>query len=168
LPPVAGFYAWWVKRSTLPRIPRTPHPSKRWDLFYVGIAPGRPGSAANLASRVAGQHIGGNTGSSTFRFSLASLLFEEKNWQPIRRGAKVVLSAEDNMALREWQMKHAGLRWAPVADPWREGLERSVIAAMKPPLNLAENASHPFHAEMASARRRFRAAVDEAPPSVRT
>src|SRR5919201_1333832 len=85
LPAEDGFYAWWVRPGTIPSIPPTPHPSQEWDLFYVGIAPGRAGSSATLASRVGGQHISGNTGSSTFRFSLASLLFDEMAWRPLRR-----------------------------------------------------------------------------------
>ena len=39
-----------------------------------GPQPTQPRSSSN--------HIGGNTGSSTFRFSLAALLFEAEGWKP--------------------------------------------------------------------------------------
>jgi hypothetical protein len=153
-----GCYAWWVQTGAIPTVPRIKHPLGPWDLVYVGISPGRMGSGATIHSRVCGQHIGGNTGSSTFRFSLAALLFEEIHWQPHRRNRKLLLSAEDNAELRRWQAEHAALRWCVVPNPWAGGLEANVIAAMKPPLNLAENSAHPFHATMTDARARFRAA----------
>jgi hypothetical protein len=34
---------------------------------------------------------------------------------------------------------------------------------MQPPMNLAENSSHPFHAKMSAARRRFRDAARQRP-----
>jgi hypothetical protein len=159
LPAEPGFYAWWVQPDAIPSVPNTAHPSSPWSLFYVGIAPGRDGSSATLASRIGGQHIGGNTGSSTFRLSLASLLFEDMGWQPLRRQKKVVLSSADNTVLRQWQEEHAALRWAVVRDPWSGDTEAAVIKAMMPPLNLAANAAHPFHSTMSDARRRFHTAA---------
>lgn len=159
LPSEPGFYSWWVRPGAIPRVPPTIHPTEDWLLFYVGIAPGRAESSATLASRVGGQHIGGNTGSSTFRLSLAALLFEDEGWQPLRRKKKVVLSAVDNRALREWQQENAGLCWCLVDEPWAGSMERDVIAEMKPPLNLAENSSHPFHGTMSGARGYFRSSA---------
>jgi hypothetical protein len=161
LPRRPGFYAWWVRPNALPTVPPTPHPREEWLLLYVGIAPGRASSSATIYSRVGGQHIGGNTGSSTFRLSLASLLFEEMSWQPFCRGKKVTLSSEDNKALRVWQEDHGGLCWVSSDEPWAGSTERAVIAQMGPPLNLAENVGHPFHAAMSAARRHFRASAIE-------
>lgn len=63
LPKEPGFYSWWVRPDAIAQVPTTPHPSGDWHLLYVGISPGRADSSATLASRVGGQHIGGNTGS---------------------------------------------------------------------------------------------------------
>jgi hypothetical protein len=54
--------------------PHTGHPSAVFTLLYVGVAPRDAVSNARLGSRLCGQHLGGNVGSSTFRFGLASLL----------------------------------------------------------------------------------------------
>lgn len=157
LPKRGGSYAWWIRTGALPAVPTLPHRTEAgWSLLYIGIAPGRAGSAATLASRIGGQHIGGNTGSSTFRLSLAAFLFESESWVPRHTTTKVVLSAEDNRALRDWQVTNAGLCWSQVNDPWPDGLEAAVIERLKPPLNLAENSAHPFHETMSGARHRFR------------
>ena len=67
-----------------------------WELLYVGLAPGKAGSIATIRSRVTRNHLRGNTGSSTFRLSMASLLFERDGWRPEQRKKKAVLTREDN------------------------------------------------------------------------
>ena len=102
VPADPGFYTWWTATAdALPDVPPAPHPTDRsLSLLYVGIAPARLASNANLRSRVIGQHIGGNLGSSTFRRSLAALLWEQQGWRPFMTpGGKVAFSPEDNAAL---------------------------------------------------------------------
>jgi len=154
-----GFYAWWLVPGSLPAVPSQPHPrdGTRLDLLYVGIAPNTPTSRQTVRSRVLNNHLGGNTGSSTFRYSLAALLMDAQDFQPIRRGAKYVLTQDHNRRLSEWQQTHLSLTWCEYAEPWT--VEGAVIATMEPPMNLAENASHPFHPTMSAARRRFREAA---------
>ncbi len=159
LPHAEGFYAWWIREASMPSVPRAPHPDEPWDLLYVGISPASATSSQTIRSRVRNNHIGGNTGSSTFRFSLASLLFEDKDWKPSRRKKKVVLEREDNTALSAWQAECMGLTWAEFERPWRDSVEEAVIAAMGPPMNLDGNYGHPFYTEMKDARDRFRAAA---------
>jgi hypothetical protein len=128
--------------------------------MYVGIAPKAATSSARLRSRVCGQHIGGNIASSTFRFGLASLLWEREGWTPRRSGSgKFQLDAADNRELSRWQRKHLRLRWATVPTPWL--FEADVVAAMKPPMNREHNHLHPFYASMGNARDRFRRAARE-------
>lgn len=157
VPDAAGFYAWWVRPDALPHVPGAPHPSEPYGLLYVGIAPSRATSSATLRSRLLGQHIGGNVGSSTFRRSLAALLFERECWTPVRTTTRELLTADDNANLSAWQREHLRLAWLHVVNSW-EG-EAEVIAEMQPALNLAGNASHPFYATMSEARRRFKAAA---------
>jgi hypothetical protein len=159
LPDSPGFYAWWHVPGSLPAVPSHPHPSDaiRLDLLYVGIAPNSVTSKQTVRSRVVGNHLGGNTGSSTFRYSLAALLMDIQKFQPNRRGAKYVLSNDDNRRLSEWQQAHLRVTWCEHTEPWK--VEAGVIATMKPPMNLAENAAHPFSANMSAARRRFREAA---------
>jgi hypothetical protein len=159
IPAEPGFYAWWVRPAALGAVPLRPHPlDPTWSLLYVGIAPARESSSHMLRGRVVGNHLGGNTGSSTFRLTLAALLFDTESWQPIRRGEKVVLTAADNNALSRWQREHLSLTWAARTRPWE--VEGSVIAAMKPPLNVASNASDPFYPEVRAARAALKRAAD--------
>ena len=67
VPDRPGLYGWYCNYRLVPDAqPRLPDPSG-WNLLYVGIAPSRSTSKATLRSRVLGQHLGGNVGSSTFR-----------------------------------------------------------------------------------------------------
>jgi hypothetical protein len=158
LPNASGFYAWWIKPGSVPGVPPRPHPTApKRHLLYVGIAPGRATSRQTIRSRVLNNHLRGNTGSSTFRLSLAALLMEPLRLQPLRKEKKIVLQRDDNSALSEWQRSNLWISWCERDNPWT--IEAQVIAAMKPPLNLAGNAAHPFHTTMTAARTRFRAAA---------
>ena len=155
LPEEPGFYAWWTKRGSIPGVPKAPHPRKQdLDLFYVGISPVRESSSSNLRSRVIGNHMSGNTSSSTFRLTLASLLLDALEFRPRQTAKKVVLSSEDNGRLSRWQDEHLSLTWSVHQAPWEN--EGAVVGLMAPPLNLAGNSGHPFHATLTAARRRFR------------
>jgi len=94
LPERAGFYAWWILPGSLPSVPSHPHPNQEvgLDLLYVGIAPNSMTSQGTLRSRVRGQHLGGNTGSSTFRLSLAALLLDQEGYEPTSTRTKCVLT----------------------------------------------------------------------------
>jgi hypothetical protein len=158
LPAEPGFYAWWADSKSIPGVPECPHPSReRLDLFYVGISPATPSSAQTIRSRVLGNHLSGNLGSSTFRFTLAALLRETLSLRPGRTRTKVVLSKQENDLLTSWQREHLHLTWCPTLKPWVT--ESKVIAAMAPPLNLAGNAGHPFHATLTRARKALREAA---------
>jgi hypothetical protein len=155
LPSEAGFYAWWTKKDSIPGVPECPHPTEKdLHLFYVGIAPSRPTSSATIRSRVINNHIRGNTGSSTFRLTLASLLLESENYERVRATDRVLLTAQDNRRLTKWQEENLFLTWAEHPRPWE--IEHEVIAALKPPLNLAGNQSHPFWRTLSDARKRFK------------
>jgi hypothetical protein len=159
VPRQAGFYAWWARRGAIEGVPRQPHPlDDNLDLFYVGISPRRASSQQKIYKRVLGHHLGGNTGSSTFRFALASLLLDELQLTPTIRGDKTVLSYEDNCHLSDWQTDNLRLTWCMRARPWE--IEDEVIALMQPPLNCAANALHPFYRRVRDARAEFRRRAD--------
>lgn len=155
LPALGGLYAWWARRDSLPDVPQRPHPScTNVDLFYVGISPVRSGSSATLRKRVIGNHILGNIGGSTFRFTLAALLVQELDLSPIHPSDRPLLTRQDNAQLADWQRRNLTLTWCVRAEPWAD--EPDVIAELQPPLNLARNSSHPFHTTLSAARVRFR------------
>jgi hypothetical protein len=158
VPNAGGFYAWWAKQGVLDALPERPHPLDRsLSLLYVGISPARASSGQKLRGRLLGNHINGNTGSSTFRFVLASLLMSSLDLHPYRTTTKVSLDEGDNSRLREWQFANLRLSWCERERPWE--IEEAVIQAMQPPLNTAGNSSHPFFATVKANRAAFRAAA---------
>lgn len=160
LPARSGVYAWWTHRGAIPGVPSQPHPREgTLELFYVGIAPRDTKSSATLKSRISENHLGGNTGSSTFRFALAALLIDTLRLTPHRSETKYVLPAAQNQALSAWQREHLKLSWVEHDAPWL--IEGEIIAVLKPPLNLAGNEAHPFHSTMSGARDRFRKAAQD-------
>lgn len=157
VPATSGFYSWWSKKGAIAAVPHQPHPLQpELCLLYVGISPSRLGSSGTIRSRVIDQHVRGNTSSSTFRFALASLLFDELALKPRATVKKVVLDRDDDARLRQWQFDHLCVTWAVRERPWE--IEGEVIANMQPPLNSAANREHPFHARVAAARAAFRVA----------
>lgn len=154
LPEQPGIYAWWAKSAAIPGVPRNPHPDEKdFDLFYVGIAP-RERSSATLQSRVLGNHISGNTGSSTFRYVLAALLVDTLDLHPYARGKKFLLPQSENTMLNDWQRDHLAISWVQHERPW--DLEDDIIQILKPPLNSKGNASHEFFPTVKAARASFR------------
>ena len=155
MPAAPGFYCWWSHRSAIAGLPHRPHPlDGGLSLFYVGISPARDSSQQTLRSRVLGNHLNGNVGSSTFRFVLAALLIDELDLRPFLRGTKVALSPSDNGRLSEWQRAQLLLTWCARERPWQ--IEPEVIAQLLPPLNSSGNASHAFYPTVRAARANLR------------
>jgi hypothetical protein len=155
IPGQPGFYAWWLTdRTALPEVPLAQDGGGPLYLLYVGIAPKSATSVANLRSRVLGQHVGGNLGSSTFRRSLAALLWEREGWTPrMTPSGKLAFSAEDNAALSRWQEHNLRVGWCVADDPWAR--EAALIGELSPPLNVESNAGHVFEPSMRKARARL-------------
>lgn len=155
LPDRPGLYAWWTETDSIPGVPKCPHPDvPDLQLFYVGIAPRDVASSATLSSRVVKNHLRGNTGASTFRFTLAALLMDSLGFTPQQTKTKSVLPASQNAGLSKWQEAHLRMTWGEYREPWL--IEDEVVARLQPPLNLAGNSSHPFHSTLTNARARFR------------
>jgi hypothetical protein len=107
-----------------------------------------------LRARVLGNHLGGNTGSSTFRLTLAALLCETRGWCPVKSTTKFLLTDAANAELSAWQRENLALTWAVRERPWE--IEADVIALLQPPLNLAANTQHPYGRIVREARAAFR------------
>jgi len=153
VPKAPGLYAWWGRFGALPGISGPKHPTAPAQLLYVGIAPNGSTSSSTLRSRVVGDHLGGTTGSSTLRRTLAALLVEQQGWH-VRWTTRPVLVNRDEAALSGWMAQTLHLTWAEHPQPWTA--EVDAVAALGPPLNQAENRSHPMHGLVADARRRLR------------
>jgi hypothetical protein len=153
-PPVSpGFYAWWCRTEYLvnaaPAIPLEvlpPIPSS-WSLLYVGISPARPDVNRTLADRVGKDHSTGKIGGSTFRQSVAALLFEHLCLKPKPSSRRSKLVSE--VPLSQWINRACGLTFAQQMAPWVA--EAEVIGWLNPPLNILPG-PHPF-ASVVSDRR---------------
>jgi hypothetical protein len=154
LPEQSGVYAWWMSPGAIAGVDGPSHPTEELELLYVGIAPKGLESKATLRSRIRGQHLGGNIGSSTFRQSLAALLAEDRGWTARKAGSRAQLAREDNRALSAWQRDHLRCAWVEHPRPWE--VEGDVIALMQAPLNLADNASHEMHGRLKALRASLR------------
>jgi GIY-YIG catalytic domain-containing protein len=155
LPAAPGFYGWWSPRGAIRGLPQIPHPADDdLSLLYVGISPVRESSRQTVRSRVIGNHLNGNVGSSTFRFALAALLVDTLKLRPFLRGSKVALGASENARLSAWQREHLLLTWSTRQRPWE--IEGEVIAHLGPPLNSAGNAAHDFYERVREARAELR------------
>ena len=79
---------------------------------------------------------------------------------PIRSASgKPVLTKADNRRLCDWQREHMRTTWVVRTCPWE--VEYEVIALLRPPLNSAANAAHPFYPRVRAARAAFRALAGE-------
>jgi hypothetical protein len=155
-----GIYAWWLTDDdALPEVPATPHPSEPVGLLYVGVGPGRTGSARNLRQRF-GDHTT-DTGRSTLRRALAAFLYERKGWHPYWT-TRTVMAHTDESALTAWLTSHLQVQWLALAEPWT--IEPEVVHLMRPPLNYEHNKAHPFFSELDRARKQFRATARAAGP----
>ncbi|WP_261554732.1 MFS transporter [Frankia tisae] len=152
VPGEPGLYAWWATPGVLPGVPAAAHPSMSLGLLYVGIA------GTSLRQRIVRQHLAANTGSSTFRFTLASHLLAEGGLTPFRKGGKVLLPPAQLAWLRHWQVSYLHVSWVARPDPTE--VEAAVIAAMEPPLNGDDNANHPYRQRLRELRAAFRLRAD--------
>ncbi len=152
MPAEPGLYPWWSLSGALPGISGPRHPDGEHELIYVGIARSGPSSRAMLRSRVVGNHIGGTTGQSTLRRSLAALLYEREGWRN-RFTDRPLLHPDDELRLNEWMQEHLALTWSVHEQPWT--VEAQVIAELTPPLNQSANSAHPLYGLVRDARRRW-------------
>jgi hypothetical protein len=165
VPNEPGLYAWFCDSEALPDVTFESGAAEH-RVIYVGIAPSRPGSRQTLRGRICGNHLRGNISGSTFRLSLAALLWQQEHWSLTRRGNRALLAPSANEALSAWQRRHLRVSWVGRRNPW--DIESQVIKAMSPWLNLAENRQHAYGWTLSEARQRLRSAALSAPPYQRS
>ncbi len=132
--------------------------------IYVGqagaasSASGLP-SAATLRSRIGGNHVGGNVRGSTLRSTLASVLLAPL---ALRLAGPQRLEAESEARLTAWMRRrlaiavHAVDSGVGLAD-----LERSVVAELRPPLNIGHVPAGPLRRRLGELRAVVRHGIDD-------
>ncbi|MEU6438767.1 GIY-YIG nuclease family protein [Streptomyces sp. NPDC047046] len=97
--------------------------------------------------------------SSTLRRSLGVLLGIELR---CTASGRLVFGPEGEAELNRWMAEHARVCWWEHESPWTA--ERALIERLDFPLNLAGNASHPFHPRLTALRARAAAEARSRPP----
>lgn len=153
----AGLYAWFADEGGLSMLSAVLGAALA-PLIYAGQAgatSSRSGTVrlATLRSRIGGNHLRGNIGSSTFRRTLTAVLFEPLELVLDRPGK---LSRPSTAKVTQWMHDH--LRLATYACPDRAALaalEDEVLARLDPPLNLMGMRSSPTRLRLRELRRQL-------------
>jgi hypothetical protein len=167
----AGLYSWWADedaREVIGLALGTEIPP----LIYVGQAgatkrPSGTPSQATLGSRIAGQHAGGNIGSSTFRLTISAILADALDLHCDATGS---LRADSNATVTNWIREHLRVATVDVEDRDTLGaLEAEIVGAIDPPLNLDHVPATPSRRRLKELRSNLRARVLAVPqPSAPT
>lgn len=143
-----GLYSWWVDVRGAADLADGVGSPVAPDLIYAGLAgatrwPSGKQSTNTLWSRIAGMHLGKRHEFSTFRRTLGSVLAAHRHEDHI-----------DEQALTSWMREHLEVIAIPFDDPDTLGrLERDVLTALDPPLNLQGMAATPVRRKLTELRR---------------
>lgn len=149
-----GLYSWFVDQTGADDLGRGLGVDIPSGLVYVGQTgatkwPSGKSSQGTLLSRIRRQHLGGRRSSSTLRRTLGAIL-DQANGQTVTK--------DD---LTAWMLAHMRVVPAITADGASLGdLERQVVQALQPPLNLDHVGPTPARERL----RQLRAGADETVP----
>lgn len=135
----AGLYAWHVDRAGAAQLSAALGHRVRAGLIYLGqtgatLWPSGKRRASTLAGRIGRNHLGGRVARSTLRRTLAACLLKTCSLKHIGANALAPLSER---VLSGWMREHLSFSIFQTDDRNTLGcLERHVVAAADPPLNL--------------------------------
>ena len=153
-----GLYAWSVDDAGAADLSRglglTIDPGR----IYAGLAgatwwPSGKTTDHTLGRRIGQMHLGGKVRMSTFRWTLAALLFNQLDMQ--MQGWMRITPASEQ-ALSEWMRSHLSVAVHPYDDrDTLAGLEHAVLDRLDPPLNLRHMQPTPVRKRLTYLRRRI-------------
>jgi hypothetical protein len=153
-----GLYAWWVDEAGAADLSRGLGLTIAPGRIYAGEAGAtkRPSGKANddtLGKRIGQTHLGGKVRMSTFRWTLASLLFTPLD---VQVQTAMVITPSSEQALTEWMRDHLSIAVHPhdVRDTLG-GLMQAVLERLDPPHNLDELPLRPVRERVTELRRRI-------------
>lgn len=153
-----GLYAWWVDASGAADLAQGLGEDLAVGRIYAGQAgatkwpSGVPGNNT-LGKRIGLMHLGGKVRMSTFRWTLAAILFDRLQME-VR--ASMVLSGSSEEALTKWMGEHLSVAVHPHDDrDSLEGLERELLGLFDPPLNLRHMQPSALRERLTQLRRRI-------------
>jgi len=160
IPESPGVYAWYFDNhfgtyftaSTAGAIKITLNSAltQNWFLLYIGIAGKKRGRT--LRNRIYGDHLNQNSKGSTLRQSLASLLWQEINLNPVMQ----LNGQNEKQKLNRWIFQHARVAWIENGNPRK--VEKVMISRFGKYLlfNLQHNKSNPYRKELEQLRAKWR------------
>jgi len=160
IPESPGVYAWYFDNHfgtyfTAPtaeaiKIALSSAPTQDWFLLYIGIAGKK--RERTLRDRIYRDHLNQNSKGSTLRQSLASLLWQEINLNPVMQ-----LNGEnEKQKLNRWIFQHARVAWIENGNPRK--VEKVMISEFGKYLllNLQDNKSNPYRKELQRLRKSWK------------
>jgi hypothetical protein len=153
-----GLYAWWVDDAGAADLSRglglTVDPGR----IYAGLSgatwwPSGKTTDHTLGRRIGQMHLGGKVRVSTFRWTLAALLFDQLEMQV---QAFMLITPASEEALSEWMREHLCVAVHPYDDrDTLAGLEHAVLERLDPPLNLRHMQATPVRKRLTELRQRI-------------
>ena len=151
VPEERGLYTWFFK-NVPQKVPVEGCITKDGNtLLYAGISPKDDNSKQNLRKRIK-THYGGNASGSTLRLTLGILLTKQSGF-PLRRvgsGKRMTFTHIGEQWLDKWMDENAFVCWVEHPAPWE--VEGKIIENISLPLNIQNNAQHPFSFELSVLR----------------
>jgi len=126
--------------------------------IYAGLAgatwwPSGKTTDHTLGRRIGQMHLGGKVRMSTFRWTLAAVLFDQLEVQ-VQAWMRITPASEQ--ALSEWMREHLCVAVHPYDDrDTLAGLEHAVLERLDPPLNLRHMQPTPVRRRLSEMRRRI-------------
>jgi hypothetical protein len=150
-----GLYSWWVDPDGAGDLSVGLGHLVQPGRIYAGQTgatkwPSGKTGGATLASRIGGNHLRGRIRGSMFRLTLAARLFEPL---ALVRVAQRQLDSPSERRLTTWMHDHLEVAVLPTADRDTLGhLERRVLAALDPPVNLDGMSANPLRSQLSRQR----------------
>jgi len=157
-----GLYAWWIDETGAVDLTRGLAPGRDLTVVAGRINLGQAGATKwpsgrptddTLGRRIGEVHLGGRVRMSTFRWTLASILFDQLE---LHGQAAMLITASSELALSEWMRAHLSVAVHPHDD--RDslgGLEHALLERLDPPLNLTHMQPSPARKRVEELRRRI-------------
>jgi hypothetical protein len=157
-----GLYAWWVDEAGAADLTRGLAPGRdltvdpgRINLGQAGATKWPSGRANDdtLGRRISEVHLGGRVRMSTFRWTLAAILFDQLE---LRGQGAMLINAPSEQALSEWMRAHLSVAVHPHDDrDTLGGLEHALLERLDPSLNLTRMQPSPMRTRVTELRRRI-------------
>lgn len=151
-----GLYAWWVDESGAVDLSRGLGLTVASGRIYAGQAgatfwPSGKVSDNTLGKRIGQKHLGGKVRVSTFRHTLAAILFEQIDVH-VMRSMRIAPASEN--ALSAWMHEHLLVAVHPHDDrDTLSGLEHAMLRRLDPPLNLSHMLPTPVRTRLKALRK---------------